>query len=156
MSTCFDLTFFPHGYSVHGYNYSVRGYSAQSEPVSRFCVDGNLVIRPGDRLLVPTGLFMKIANRADLRNYPIRLHASSGMALKKGLVLANAEGVIDADYQQEIFVMLANISSVKQMIQSGERICQAEIVQNQPVYFKLVDSVVGNSERADGFDSTGH
>lgn len=165
MSACFDLSFFPTGPSVKGYDY-------QNDEVDRFMWGNDLSIHPGDRLLVPTGLIMKIIDPytqypptvrvfpepkpTDVQKYSIRLHARSGLSFKKGLILANSEGVVDADYQQEIFVMLTNISGIKQKIMKGERIAQAEIAQQCVAKFELVyDVPTQHSERDGGFGSTG-
>jgi dUTP pyrophosphatase len=156
MAACFDLSFQPTG------RFSIQGYDEWNRPVDRMTYSDTVDIYPGDRLLVPTGLIMKIRAlhmEEDylLSNYSIRLHARSGMSLKKGLVLANAEGVIDVDYQKEIFVMLTNISQIPVSIEKGERIAQAEVVQQCGAYFELVkDQPVGYSERDGGFGSTGH
>ena len=154
MSACFDLSFQPTG------RYSIQGYDKWNRPVDRMTYSGKVDIMPGDRILVPTGLIMKI--RADnspdpLSTYSIRLHARSGMSLKQGLVLANAEGVIDVDYQKEIFVMLTNISIMPVTINTGDRIAQAEVVRQVNAYFELVkEQPKQYSERDGGFGSTGH
>lgn len=155
MSACFDLSFQPCG------RFSIHGYDVQNVQVDRMCYTGKVEIHPGDRLLVPTGLIMKIKNSGigspgtNIANYSIRLHARSGLSLKQGLILANSEGVVDVDYQKEIFVMLTNISNLTQSINTGDRIAQAEIVRNYIAYFELVDSVEQHSERSGGFGSTG-
>jgi dUTP pyrophosphatase len=158
MSACFDLTFQPCG------AFSIRGYDKWNRDADRMTYNKCVEILPGDRLLVPTGLIMKIKSgpvhddtveTIPFHNHSIRLHARSGMALKKGLVLANAEGVIDVDYQKQIFVMLTNISAVPAVIVEGERIAQGEIVRNLIAAFELVDSVTNHSERDGGFGSTG-
>jgi dUTP pyrophosphatase len=155
MSACFDLSFQPTG------RFSIQGYDNWNNQIDRMCYTGAVVILPGDRMLVPTGLIMKIKNSGigspgdAIANYSIRLHARSGMSLKQGLVLANAEGVIDVDYQKEIFVMLTNISVMPVTIHTGDRIAQAEIVRNYIAYFELVDTVTQHSERDGGFGSTG-
>lgn len=155
MSACFDLSFQPTG------RFSIQGYDRYNQPCDRMCYSGHVDIHPQDRILVPTGLVMKILSGSvpypELPNYSIRLHARSGMSLKNGLVLANAEGVIDVDYQKEIFVMLTNISAVPVTIKTGDRIAQAEIVQQCVAYFQLVkDMPTQYSERDGGFGSTGH
>lgn len=166
MSACFDLSFQPTG------RFSIQGFDKWNKPCDRMTYNNRVDIHPGDRLLVPTGLIMKIKDPALtnyeaypthypepklewLHNYSIRLHARSGLSLKKGLVLANAEGVIDVDYQKEIFVMLTNISVVIESIEAGERIAQAEVVRNLIAYYELVDKVEQHSERGGGFGSTG-
>lgn len=154
-AACFDLSFQPCG------RFSIQGYDKWNNACDRMAYDGKLVIMPGDRLLMPTGLIMKIrpgsTGSDPLASYSIRLHARSGMSLKQGLVLANAEGVIDIDYQKEIFVMLTNISELPVTVNTGDRIAQAEVVRQHPTYFELVNEVpVGYSERDGGFGSTGH
>jgi len=166
MAACFDLSFQPTG------RFSIQGYDQWNNPIDRMTYSGALDIMPGDRLLVPTGLVMKILDpymdryEAHPTHYPypdtintysIRLHARSGMSLKYGLVLANAEGVIDVDYQKEIFVMLTNISAVPVTIKTGDRVAQAEIVRQINAYFQLTkEQPRGYSERDGGFGSTGH
>lgn len=154
MSACFDLSFQPTG------RFSIQGFDKWNRPCDRMTYNDTVDIFPGDRLLVPTGLIMKI--RADfaedlISTYSIRLHARSGMSLKQGLVLANSEGVIDVDYQKEIFVMLTNISVMPVTIKKGDRIAQAEVVRQCGVYFELVkEQPKQYSERDGGFGSTGH
>ena len=151
LAACFDLTFAPTG-SMY------RGYDADNKPFEHFIHNDELWIHPGERVLVPTGLIMKMDMPGKYRkhNYSIRLHARSGLSLKRGLVLANSEGVIDVDYQLEIFALMTNISKVSATIKAGERICQAEIVKNVIAKFHEVDAVPScHSERAGGFGSTG-
>jgi dUTP pyrophosphatase len=91
-----------------------------------------------------------------LQNYSIRLHPRSGLSLKRGLVLANSEGIVDVDYQQQVFVLLTNISSIGQTIKAGERIAQAEVTCNEQVEFVvLANAPEKHSERNGGFGSTG-
>jgi len=151
MSACFDLRYCPTQDVVYGYD-------KYNLPVSR-SVDKNtksISIWSGDRLLIPTGLVFKIESDGQLGRYSIRLHARSGLALKRGLVLANSEGVVDVDYQQEVFVMLTNLSEMQQDIEFQERVAQAEIVKNES--FTLAELSVmpeAHSERSGGFGSTG-
>ncbi len=163
LSNCFDLSFQPT-------NKLVKGYDAFNTPVE-YEVNGfgEVSINPGDRLLIPTGLICKIDHRktietyADisraelpLQNHSIRLHPRSGLSLKKGLILANCEGIIDVDYQEEVFVLLTNISKMHQTIRKGDRIAQGEIVCNEPFYIAIANTrPEKHSERAGGFGSTG-
>ena len=163
MSTCFDLSFFP-------LDATVKGYDQHNNPISQYVNDhGEISIYPGDRLLIPTGIILKVLrnmtietysdiakDHLPLKHYSIRLHARSGLALKKGLVLANSEGVVDVDYQEQIFVILTNISSMGTVLKKGDRIAQAEVVCNEP--FEFVEFGVAPekySEREGGFGSTG-
>lgn len=164
-STCFDLVFYPT-------QRIVNGYTRSNDSVERFVNDhGEVYISPGDRLLIPTGFVMKLESKVtiehysdiakydgemNLQNYSIRLHARSGLALKRGLVLANAEGVVDADYQHEVFVMMTNISDVGAVIKKGDRIAQGEVISNVPVKIvKLEEFPTPMGDRKGGFGSTG-
>jgi dUTP pyrophosphatase len=164
LANCFDLSFQPT--DTH-----VTGYDKYNNPISQLINNfKEISIYPGDRLLIPTGLIFKIEKRftienfADiysasspsLQNYSIRLHPRSGLSLKRGLVLANSEGIVDVDYQQQVFVLLTNISSIGQTIKAGERIAQAEVTCNERVEFVvLAKAPEKHSERHGGFGSTG-
>ena len=163
MSTCFDLHYCPT-------NKVVKGYSEFNKPVEWWIgKDRKLIIFPGERKLVPTGLVMKIQKNLSietfgdimdhsepLKQYSIRLHPRSGLSLKRGLVLANSEGIVDVDYQQEIFVLMTNISKVNQTIDYQERIAQAEVVVNEGVRLTVLNEMpTAYSERDGGFGSTG-
>lgn len=163
LANCFDLSFQPTANVV-------KGYDAFNSPVERDVSSlGDFLIYPGDRLLIPTGLVFKIEQRITvesysdvlrefppLQNYSIRLHPRSGLSLKRGLVLANSEGVVDVDYQEEVFVLLTNISQMAQPIKRGDRIAQAEVVSNIPAKFVVLNAKPEkHSERSGGFGSTG-
>ena len=164
LANCFDLSFQPTSNVVHGYD-------PFNSPVERGVNSlGEVSIYPGDRLLIPTGLIFRIEqkftieNFADiysaaatpLRNYSIRLHPRSGLSLKKGLILANSEGIVDADYQEEVFVLLTNVSKMHQTIRRGDRIAQGEVVSNEPFEFTVLSKrPEKHSERDGGFGSTG-
>jgi dUTP pyrophosphatase len=162
-ANCFDLSFQPTSNVVNGYD----SFNAPIErDVNGF---GEVSIYPGDRLLIPTGLIFKIEQlitietysdisrkELPLQNYSIRLHPRSGLSLKKGLILANSEGVVDVDYQEEVFVLLTNISKMHQTIRRGDRIAQAEVVANEPFGFTVLSKrPEKHSERSGGFGSTG-
>lgn len=154
-ATCFDLRFCPS--RLHTY---VDGYNQYNAPIqSRVDYpERGVYVMPQERLLLPTGLIVKLypSTVDEKQTYSLRIHARSGMALKRGLVLANAEGVIDLDYQNEIFVLMTNISNVAQRITFNERVAQAEVVKNE--VFTLVESEVRPdrwSDRSGGFGSTG-
>lgn len=154
-STCFDLTFAPVGDVV-------SGYDENNTPIKRLLPKDTreLTIHPGERLLVPTGLIFRIdvpvSRLHEPRTYSIRLHARSGMALKRGLILANSEGVVDVDYQEQVYALMVNTSKVVQTIQLHERICQAEIVKNETFAFlETYSRPEPFMDRTGGFGSTG-
>lgn len=112
-------------------------------------------IKPFERVLIPTGLIFSFDCM-----YSMRIHSRSGLSIKRGLVLANQEGIIDCDYNQHLFVCIINLTNIQQRIYNGDRIAQAEIVANM----HQMDSMVLNqseikpqqiSDRIGGFGSTG-
>jgi dUTP pyrophosphatase len=149
-ANCFDIEYCPVNDIVHGYNeYNIS--------VERWIEKDthDVIIYPGERLLIPTGLIFKFPDTVE-HTYSLRLHSRSGLALKRGLVLANGTGIVDVDYRMQVFALIANVSSVAQTIAKHERICQGEIVRNEQ--FKFAETtdkpdLLGN--RAGGFGSTG-
>lgn len=129
----------------------VTAYGPQNVKMEIYPEQGVLDVPPGWRFLVPTGLILDIP-----QGYSVRLHARSGMALKEGFVLSNAEGIIDSDYTHELMVMVTAQSSCLVSIPHGARICQAELVRNQPVDLKRIDfPPQRKTQRDGGFGSTG-
>lgn len=146
-SACFDISF--HG--VVGT--PIKGFTAMNKPFERNInfQSQTLTISPGDRVMVPTGMILDIPE-----GYSVRVHARSGLSLKQGLVLANAEGVIDADYVNELMVLLHNISSNHITIKNGDRIAQAELVKS--VEYTVSETPVRpllKTNRTGGMGSTG-
>lgn len=144
-SACFDIAFQSAGKS------HIKGFTRTNKPIDRIVSANRLTISPGDRLLIPTGLIMDIPE-----GYSVRVHARSGMSLKQGLVLANAEGVIDSDYVEELFIMLTNISDNAILIEEGSRVAQGELVKNvEYTIEQTVSRPLGKTSRTGGFGSTG-
>lgn len=113
-------------------------------------IDNPLVIKPLERLLVPTGLFIELPV-----GYEAQIRPRSGLALKKGITVLNSPGTIDADYRGEIGVILINLSNEEFVINDGERICQMIIASHEQAEWELTD-VLGDTERgAGGFGHTG-
>jgi len=117
-SACFDLAFQAEGKSI------VTGFNSYNGSFARPCSTGKFTICPQERMMVPTGLILIIPE-----GYSVRLHPRSGLSLKKGLVLANAEAIIDSDYVEELLILLMNISNNNYTIENGERIAQGELVK---------------------------
>tara|TARA_Y100001937_G_C7125438_1_gene334676 strand:+ start:2258 stop:2776 length:519 start_codon:yes stop_codon:yes gene_type:complete len=112
---------------------------------------GSVDVEPGGIVKVPTGLIFDIPE-----GYSIRLHPRSGLSLKKGLILANCEGVIDSDYVEETFVLIRNVSNETQYIEHGDRVCQGELVKNENVEFVEIEERPSlKTNRDGGFGSTG-
>ncbi len=145
-AACFDLAYQPHG------KYEYKGYNAFNSTFTRpIQGQGTLVVMPGDRIMVPTGLIFDIPE-----GYSVRIHPRSGLSYKQGLVLANLEAVIDSDYVQETFVLLTNLSENPQTIKPGDRIAQAELVQQ--IKYEIAETTVAPTQKTDrvgGLGSTG-
>lgn len=107
-------------------------------------------LKPLERKLIPTGLYMELPE-----GYEAQIRPRSGLALKKGISVLNTPGTIDADYRGEIGIILVNLSSEEFIVEHGERICQMVINKVESVKWNLVGSLEG-SERGDGgFGHTG-
>lgn len=108
-----------------------------------------LRLDPGSRALIPTGLFTKIPE-----GYEIQVRPRSGLSLKKALTCVNCVGTIDADYRNEIGVIMINLSGDSQYIETGERIAQFILNKVEQIEWEEVSSLE-KTERKGGFGSTG-
>ena len=117
----------------------------------RACIDEVLTVEPGDTVLVPSGLAIHIGDPG----LAAVLLPRSGLGHKHGLVLGNLTGLIDSDYQGQVFVSIWNRGSKTYEIQPSERIAQMVFVPVEQVTFDVVDEF-GDSERgAGGFGHSG-
>lgn len=155
MSACFDLSFCPIRDTVIGYN-------SHSKPIKRALnSDKSLTIHPRERFLIPTGLVFKLSElfsvetfaditkeKEELRQFSIRLYDNYELALKKGITLVTSEGIVDVDYQQEVFVMLTNVADSSVQIQYQEVVANGEVVVNELVkIIELTKTPVPHSNR---------
>ncbi len=114
------------------------------------CLDGDIVIEPGESKFVPTGLSMEVP-----KGCAGLIYARSGLACKRGLAPANKVGVVDSDYRGEFMVVLHNHGSEPQRISHGERIAQLVITPVLTPEYKEVDELSDTQRAAGGFGSTG-
>ena len=112
--------------------------------------DGELVIKPMQRALVPTGLFMEIPV-----GYEGQVRPRSGLAIKSGITVLNSPGTIDADYRGEVKVILINLSDVDFVIKSGDRIAQLVIAKHEQMEVVEVETLSETERGAGGFGHTG-
>ena len=113
-------------------------------------LDDNFVLRPLERTIVKTGLFIALPS-----GYEAQVRPRSGLAAKKGITVLNAPGTIDADYRGEIGVILVNLSNEDFEIKDGERIAQLVIAKYEQAAWQEV-TILDETERgAGGFGSTG-
>lgn len=113
-------------------------------------IDKPIILKPLERSLVPTGLFLEIPN-----GYEAQIRARSGLAIKHGISLVNGIGTIDSDYRGEIKVILINLGSEEFVINKGDRIAQMVFIKHEIVEFKLVDSLEETERGKGGFGHTG-
>ncbi len=116
----------------------------------RAYLEDPIVLKPLQRVLVKTGLFISLHP-----GYEAQVRPRSGLALKKGISVLNSPGTIDADYRGEIGVILINLSDSDFMINTGDRIAQMVIAKYETISWKVVDELDDSLRGDKGFGSTG-
>ncbi len=109
-----------------------------------------VTLNAGERMLVPTGLFMQLPS-----GYECQVRPRSGLALKKGITVLNTPGTIDADYRGEIGVILINLSKEPFVINPGERVAQLVVKQYTRVEWDAVERLDETQRGDGGFGHTG-
>jgi dUTP pyrophosphatase len=144
-SACFDISSFQQA------GKSYVGYDQTNSRFERHTPTGLILVMPGERVMVPTGLILDIP-----KGYSVRLHPRSGLSLKVGITLANCEAVIDSDYFEELFLLITNNTQLKYHIHHGSRLAQGELVQQ--LNYNIVETTDRPQQRTDrigGLGSTG-
>lgn len=113
-------------------------------------IDNPITLKPLERILVPTGLFLSLPE-----GYEAQVRPRSGLAIKKGITVLNAPGTVDADYRGEVGVILINLSSEPFVINDGERIAQMVIAKHETVEWLPVEVLDETERGAGGFGHTG-
>ena len=116
----------------------------------RAAVDGELVLRPGERLLVPTGIVLEIPP-----GWEGQVRPRSGLALRHGIGLVNAPGTIDSDYRGEVGVILINLGDAPCTLKRGDRIAQLVFSRVESVEWEEADTLEDSGRGDGGFGSTG-
>jgi dUTP pyrophosphatase len=109
-----------------------------------------MTVKPGERVLVPTGLFIELP-----RGYEAQVRPRSGLALKKGITVLNTPGTIDSDYRGEIGVILINLSNRDFVVRDGERIGQMVISRHETIVWEETDKLNDTMRGSGGFGHTG-
>lgn len=117
----------------------------------RACINEAITIKPGETTLIPTGMAVHLANPA----YAAMILPRSGLGHKHGIVLGNLVGLIDSDYQGQLFVSCWNRSQEAFVMNPMERIAQLVIVPVIQASFTLVDEFIESDRGVGGFGSTG-
>jgi dUTP pyrophosphatase len=109
-----------------------------------------LVINPGERVLVPTGLGMEIP-----QGFEVQVRPRSGMSFKTSLMVVNAPGTIDSDYRGEVKIILGNMGSTDQVINHGDRVAQLVLAPVTQAFYLAEEMLTDTARGAGGFGSTG-
>ena len=118
----------------------------------RACIDGPLTLKPGDTELIPTGIAIHISNPG----FAATILPRSGLGHKHGIVLGNLVGLIDSDYQGQLFVSCWNRGKSEFTIEIGDRIAQLMIIPVAQVDFETVEEFSDSERGEGGFGSSGH
>ena len=116
----------------------------------RACLETAVTLKPLERCLVPTGIFMSIPE-----GYEAQVRPRSGLAIKKGLTVLNAPGTIDSDYRGEIKVALINLSPEEQVIEDGERVAQLVFSNYEKITWQPVGHLDDTQRGEGGFGHSG-
>ena len=116
----------------------------------RASLDQAETLKPLQRALVPTGIFMEIP-----QGYEVQVRPRSGLAIKQGITCLNTPGTIDADYRGEIKVILINLSAEEQVILPGDRIAQLVVQKVEQASWNQVEKLEATERNAGGFGHTG-
>jgi len=131
--------FLPEYHSEHASGADLRAFLAE-----------DIVLKPGMRALVPTGLRLEIPQGLEGQVRP-----RSGLALKHGITVLNSPGTVDSDYRGEIKVILINLGQSDFRVKNGDRIAQMVFSPTVRVSFQRKDEIASSLRGSDGFGSTG-
>jgi len=109
-----------------------------------------VILKPLERALIPTGLFIEVPE-----GFEAQVRPRSGLAIKNGITVLNTPGTIDADYRGEVKVILINLSNELFTIQNGDRIAQMVIAKYEKICWKQVEQLSETERGAGGFGSSG-
>lgn len=113
-------------------------------------IDREVKLKPLERALIPTGLFIELPV-----GYEAQIRPRSGLAIKSGISVLNSPGTIDADYRGEIGIIIVNLSNEVYTVKDGERICQMIIAKHERVEWNEVDVLEETKRGKGGFGHTG-
>ena len=140
----------------------VRIINQSSNPLPEYATEGSagmdlranltspVTLRPMERLLIPTGIFLELPD-----DYEAQVRPRSGLAIKYGITCVNSPGTVDADYRGELKVVLINLSNEDHTIVHGDRIAQMVIHKVEKVKWKKVEKISDTGRGDGGFGHTG-
>lgn len=113
-------------------------------------LDSDILLQAGERVLIPTGLFIELP-----KGYEAQIRPRSGLAIKHGITCLNSPGTIDADYRGEIKIILINLGNEPHTISNGDRIAQMVISSYTRASWVLTDTLTDTTRSSGGFGHTG-
>jgi dUTP pyrophosphatase len=116
----------------------------------RAFIETEITIKPLQRVLVPTGLYIELPV-----GYEAQIRPRSGLAYKHGISIVNAPGTIDADYRGELKVLLVNLSDTDFVVNNGDRIAQMVIAKHETIAWNAVEELGDTARGAGGYGHTG-
>jgi dUTP pyrophosphatase len=140
----------------------VRIINQSSNPLPEYATEGSsgldlranlevpVTLKPLERLLIPTGIFIELPD-----SYEAQVRPRSGLANKFGLTCLNSPGTVDADYRGELKVLIINLSNEEHTIQHGDRIAQMVISRVEKIKWKEVKKISSTKRGEGGFGHTG-
>tara|TARA_B110000090_G_scaffold153823_1_gene168850 strand:+ start:213 stop:647 length:435 start_codon:yes stop_codon:yes gene_type:complete len=133
-------------------NNSLPKYQTKQSAGLDLCafLDEELILKPMDRKLIGTGLFIALPE-----GFEAMIRPRSGMAFKHGITVINSPGTIDADYRGEIKIALVNLSQENFTIKNGDRVAQMVVNKYEQVSFNLTDSLDDTERGVGGYGHTG-
>lgn len=114
-------------------------------------LEHEVLLKPLERIMVPTGLFLEIPV-----GYEAQIRPRSGLSIKNGITILNSPGTIDADYRGEVCIVLVNLSKENFVIKDGERICQMVISKHEKAEWIGVENLLDTERGIGGFGHTGN
>lgn len=133
-------------------SHSLPAYETQASAGMdlRANIEEPVILKPMERKLIPTGLFIELPV-----GYEAQIRPRSGLAYKHGISILNTPGTIDADYRGEIKILLINFSDTGFMVNNGERIAQMVIARHEQVIWEEVEILTDTVRGAGGYGHTG-
>lgn len=113
-------------------------------------IEEPIVLKPMERRLIPTGLYMALP-----QGFEAQIRPRSGLAFKKGITVLNSPGTIDSDYRGELMVLLINLSTEEFIVNDGERIAQMVIARHEVAKFQVVEELDDTERGTGGWGHTG-
>lgn len=113
-------------------------------------IEAQIIIKPLQRSLIPTGLFIELP-----QGYEAQIRPRSGLAYKHGVTVLNSPGTIDADYRGELKVLLINLSDTDFVVNNGERIAQMVVAKHETVVWQETAQLSDTDRGAGGYGHTG-